>query len=210
MNSCFTAIQIHKYEIQDACIQLFFITSFKCFFFSFLRNPRRSRPREPIKTTVHFHLPPWASQQSQIHHFILDYVEPFQSWVAGFAKTAVGLWEHLEEGKMWGRLLHSSTLFYWKKQLRSSHVRQSKQRLTMPSTIRQEAFKWIFLHRSLHPSIWGSITHRSTKGKRSLCMPYSFDQTLPKMCTPTPTRSAFHYWLSHMALSSVSLLNWLT
>lgn len=105
------------------------------FFFSFLSNPRRSRPREPIKTTVHFHLPPWASQQSQLHHFILDYVEPFQSWVAGFAKTAVGLREHLEEGKMRGRLPHSSTLFYWKKQLRSSHGRQSKQKLTMLSTI---------------------------------------------------------------------------
>lgn len=176
------------------------------FFFPFLSNPRRSRPREPIKTTVHFHLPPWASQQSQLHHFILDYVEPFQSWVAGFAKTAVGLREHLEEGKMWGRLLHASTLFYWKKQLWSSHVRQSKQKLTMLSTIQQESFKWIFFHRSLHPSIWGSITHHSTQGKRGLCMPYSFDQTLPKMFISIPTCSAFHYWLSQTTLSSFSNL----
>lgn len=79
------------------------------FFSLFWVSPHRSRPCEPIKRTVHCHLPPPASQQSQLHHSILDYGEPFQTWVAGFAETAVGLRKHLEDGKMWGGLLHSST-----------------------------------------------------------------------------------------------------
>lgn len=58
------------------------------FFSFFWVNPRRSRPCEPIKRTVPSHLPPGASQQSQLHHSILDYVQPFQSWVAGFCKDS--------------------------------------------------------------------------------------------------------------------------
>lgn len=65
--------------------------------------------------------------------FLIMYSHSNPEW-QDFAKTAVGLQEHLEEGKMWGRLLHSSTPFFTeRKQLRSSHGRWSKQKLWCPA-----------------------------------------------------------------------------
>lgn len=189
--------------------------SLNAFFFLFWVSPHGSRPCEPIKGAVHSHLPPRASQQSQLHHSILDYVEPFQSWVAGFAKTAVGLHKHLEEGKMWGRLRHSSTPFYWKKQLWSSPVRESKQKLAVLSAIQQQAFNWIFPHGSHNPSTKGeapSPTPTLRGRARSLHALFSwsnsaqFNPEWNKRESSPLTHSAFHYWLSRAVLSSFSNL----
>lgn len=184
------------------------------FFFLFWVSPHRSRPCEPIKRAVHSHLPPRASQHSQLHHAIHDYVEPFQSWVAGFAKTAVELHKHLEEGKMWGRFRHSSTPFYWKKQLWSSPVRESKQKLAVLSTIQQQAFKWIFPHGSHNPSTKGeapSPTPQHGGKAKSLHALFTWSNCAiqpewNKRESSPLTHSAFHYWLSHAVLSSFSNL----
>lgn len=83
------------------------------------------------------HLEPANNLSYTLHSWLL---EPFQSWVAGFAKTAVGLHKHSEEGKREAGcyilpLLSTETAV-------SSHVRQSQQKLTRLSAIQQRAFKW--------------------------------------------------------------------
>lgn len=77
-----------------------------------LVNPRRSWPCEPIKRTVLSHLPPWASQQSQLHLSFLI-IRAISILSGRICKDSCWASQTFGGGKTWGRLLHSSIPFYW-------------------------------------------------------------------------------------------------
>lgn len=80
-------------------------------FLFLLVNPRRSRPCEPIKRTVLSHLPPWASQQSQLHPpFLIMRAIPILS--GRICEDSCWASQTFGGGETWGKLLHSSTPFY--------------------------------------------------------------------------------------------------
>lgn len=75
-------------------------------------NPHRSRPWEPIQRTVLSHLPPWAGQQSQLQPLYLI-MRAIPALSGRICKDSCWSSQTFGGGKTWGRLLHSSTPFYW-------------------------------------------------------------------------------------------------